>query len=725
MNGIVGSRVARPDAFDKVVGVTKYTGDIKYPGMLYGALLHPPFASALIKKIDVSKAKKMKGVHAVLTAKDIPGENNAGTAQPDQPALVEKRVRHMGDGIALVAAESPELARAALNAIEVEYEQIPGVYDPIEALKPDAPLVHEDGKYGNKGNVLVHRHYEKGKVDLAWKDCDVIVENTYRTPYQEHAFLEPECALARLGDNGEMIVEASLQCPFYARQATARVLGWPLSKVRIVQAPVGGAFGGKEDVPSEICARAALLALKTGRPVLKVRNRRESLTTHTKRHPFIIKHKIGAKKDGRIVAVDVEAVADQGAYASVGPYVLYRATVHAHGVYDIPNIRVDTKLVYTNNILTGAFRGFGQPQVAFAVESQIDALANKLGLDPMEVRRKNLAQKGSISHMGHVLKETDANALKTTFEYAFEKSNWAKRRKEIEEFNKKSEKIKRGLGAATIMYGVSLGREAPDTATSIVQIAEDASVSVAHGGTEMGQGSMTVMSIIAAEELGIPLKHVHVLPTDTALVQNSGPSVASRVTPVIGESVRLAAKNARIALYELVASEFNSKPSDLYPLIENGEGYIVSKENNKKKSFVECVRIAYRKGGCLTGIGHKKVHFEEGSKQQYFAFSPATHIAEVEVDLETGKVKVLKITAVNDVGRAINPLGLEGQIQGGVLQGLGLATMEEVISKEGKILNPDFRDYLIPTSKDMPNIEVHILECPEPEGPFGAKGIGE
>ena len=529
-----------------------------------------------------------------------------------------------------------------------------------------------------------------------WDKCHVIVENTYETPYQEHAFIEPECALAKPGDGGEVIVIGSMQCPFYARTAVARVLGLPMSKVRIIQAAVGGAFGGKEDVPSEVCARAALLSQKTGRPVLYARDRKESMVSHTKRHPFIIRSKLGADKEGRLLALDIEAISDQGAYASVGPFVLYRSTVHAHGSYDIPHARVDTKLVYTNNVLTGAFRGFGQPQVAFAMESQMEELAKRLDMDPLELRQKNLAGPGSVSPVGHVFVESDANALAQVVEVALNDSGWKKKKAEYAELNKKGGRYRYGIGAGVISYGVSLGREAPDTATSVVQITEDASVSIAHGGTEMGQGSYTTLAMIASQEMGVPLKHMHIIPTDTAFIQNSGPSVASRVTPVIGESVRLAAAEAQKALFKALAKELGCPETDFSMNTDEGEAWVVSK--HEKMTFMEAVHLAYHQGACLQGVGHKKVFFDKDTQQQYFTFSSGAHVAEVKVDVETGQVEVLRITAVNDVGKAINPLGLEGQIEGGVTQGLGLAIMEEVICKEGRMLNPDFRDYIIPVS---------------------------
>jgi len=718
----VGKRPWRADALQKLLGTAKYTPDIEVPGLLHAAVLRPIHPHAKIISIDTSRAERLPGVVCVLTAKDVPGANSVGAVLGDQPMLASDRVRHLGDGVALVAAELAGTARDALELIEVEYEKLPAITDAREARKPSSPLVHPDGRYGNERNVMASRYYEKGDPERGFDSSAVVLENEYRTPYQEHAFLETEAALAIPEPDGGVTVYGSMQCPFYVRTALARSLALPLAKIRIVQAVTGGAFGGKEDTPNEISARAALLALRTGRPVLKRRTREESIVIHTKRHPFWVRHMLGAKKDGTLLAADIEIVGDQGAYASVGPYVLFRAAMHAPGPYRIPNVRVEASFVYTNNVLTGAFRGFGQPQTTFASEAQMDAMARELGMDPLELREKNLPRPGELSHTGHVYDHAFVDGLVKVLDRGRSSSKWKDARASCDDFNSSNSERKRGIGASLVAYGVSLGREAVDSATSVVQVMEDGSVTVAHGGTEMGQGSSTALAMIAAEELGLPLPWVKVLQTDTSRVQNSGPSVASRVTSVIGESVRLAASEVRKTIAQEAGRVLGTKR---LALERSRRGPVFKSANGKKASFAEVVASCYKNKRCLVGVGHRNVDLSGEPRRDYYTYSPALHIAEVEVDVRTGFTDVKKITAVNDVGRAIHPTMVEGQMQGGAVQGMGLAVMEELVTDDGRILNPNFTDYLIPTSMDAPEIVPVIVETDDPEGPFGAKGIGE
>lgn len=769
----VGKRSIRVDAEEKVRGEGIYTADLRFPGMLYAKLKQSEHAHAKILSVDTTEAEELPGVKGVFTARDVPGMNTVGLIVADQPVFADKKVCHYGDGIAMVVAESPEIAERGVDLIKVSYEELPGVFDPEEAMKDDALLVHPDGEYGNDGNVLSRMGFDNGDVDMGFEEADVIVEDVYRPGYQEHAFLETEGCIV-LSDGENITVYGSLQCPFYVRDAISKALDIQSSKVRVVQVALGGAFGGKEDVPSELAARTAIAARRFKRPVMNVRKREGSMTIHTKRHPMIIRSRVGVRKDGSLTAAEVDIVSDQGAYCSVGKYVQKRAVVHACGAYRIPNVKVSSALVYTNNILTGAFRGFGAPQVTMAMEQQMDRLAGKLGFDPVEFRRRNMVRKGDVTPKGQVL-DNCGDGLEQCIEKATSLCGWGKRRKEFEEFNRRMERggeigganLRKGLGVSAIMYGVGLGDSTPDMATATCQITEDGSAIITTGGVEMGQGAKTALSQIAAEEIGVPLDHITILDADTAIVQNSGPSVASRITPIIGEATRRAAENAVAAVREVAAERLNVEK--VKPFIDtDGIPYLVpddrpgntgdirgdpggpdesgmgeetdpgaeSKDRtgneggggtNEKIPYHDTVRECYGLAKRLLGLGYCRTPtlLEDGSYRDYYTYSFACHIAEVEVDLDTGKVKVDRIIAANDVGKAINPTGVEGQMEGGAVQGMGYALTEGLVTEEGRILNPSFTDYLIPTSLDAPEILTAIIEEKDEFGPFGAKGIGE
>ena len=741
-NLVIGKPLPRVDAVEKVAGSGIFTGDLGFPGMVHAKVKRSDHAHARIMSVDMSKAENLEGVLGVFTASDVTGENTVGLIVPDQPVFAEDKVRHFGDGIAMVVAETPELARKGVDLIRVEYEELEGVYDPEEAMIGDAPQVHPDGKYGNHGNVLSRMGYEHGDVAGGFEEADVVVEEEYRPGYQEHAFIETERCIA-LSDGHSVTIYGSLQCPFYVRAAVSRALGLPSSRVRVIQTAIGGAFGGKEDVPSELCARAALAAYILKRPVMKIRTREESIIMHTKRHPMVIRHKLGARKDGKFTAAKVDIISDQGAYCSVGIYVQKRAVIHACGAYDIPNSKVDSAFVYTNNILTGAFRGFGGPQVTVAIELQVDEMARKLGMDPLELRRKNILHKDDLTPKGQLL-DNCGEGLSVCIERAAASSKWDMRRRKFEEFNERmqidppplgSNNIRKGIGMSSIMYGMALGGPTPDMATSTCQICEDGSVIITTGGTEMGQGAKTVLSQIAAETVGVPLDYVTILDADTSIVQNSGPSVASRVTSVLGEATRRGACEAVRETVKMAAALLGTE-NVISRINEKGVPYLIRDEDLAAQGkdaevggigYHEVVKRCYGEARKMIGVGYcsTPTECEDGTYKDYYTYSFAAHIAEVEVDMDTGKVVVKRITAANDVGKAINPMGVEGQIEGGSVQGMGYAMMEELVTINGRIMNPSLVDYHIPTSLDAPEVIPIIVEEADSFGPFGAKGIGE
>lgn len=714
---VVGKSVRRVGGLEEVLGRTKYTTDYFFDRMLHVKVLRSDRPHALIKNIETKDAENAPGVVAVLTAKDIPGINDWGFTFPDQPLLVQDKVRFVGDGIALVAAETPEQAENALKLVRVEYEPLPAVFDPREALKPGAPKVHE------KGNVMFEARVRKGDVAEGFRQSDVIVENEYTTQRQEHAYLEPEAAIGVPEPDGSVTVIAGMQSPFLVQMNVSKVLGFSLNKVRVIQAATGGGFGGKDDVPPELCSRVALVATKTNRAAMLVHSREESIRCHNKRYPYFIKYKSGASKDGKLQAVEVQLISDTGAYASHGPYVLWRSAVHATGPYVVPNVKVDAISVYTNNVYGGSFRGFGNPQVQFAAESQIDELAYKLGMDPVDFRLKNVLRNGSYTCTNQLLDHSVGveECLQETAKVA----RWKEKKAEYRKLNGVK---RRGIGVALMYHGNSTSRGAPDYSAAYVMVNKDGSVRYRTGITEMGQGTHTAHMQIVAEILGVPMDYIHLESVDTSAVPDSGPTHASRGTARGGAAAMVAAFKARQGLNAVASELLGCSPDDVE--IRNAVAY--SRKNPEKKiPFNELARECNERGANISHTGYFRApkntfDQEKGQGAAYANYSFASHVIEVEVDTETGEVKVLKVTPAYDVGFAINPLLIEGQIHGGIAQGLGLAIMEQVIVENGVVRNPNLMDYLIPTSMDMPEIEKPILvEKAYKLGPFGAKGVGE
>lgn len=712
---LVGRPIKRVDARAKVTGRAKYVADLGTHDMLYGKMLFSPHPHARILDIDTSEAKALPGVWAVITAKEIPGENQIGVVTWDQPLLAQEKVRFVGDCVALVAAESKAIATQALDLIRVDYQPLPGVYTAQEALGENSPPIHQGG------NLLTHLKIRKGDVEMGFEEAEIILEETFHTQRQEHVYLEPIGALATPQEDGSMAILGSLQCPFYVQKGVAGVLGLPLSKVRIVQATTGGGFGGKEDVPSEICAFASLLAWKTNRPVQMILTREEDLRRSSKRHPMTIGYKMGANGDGKILCAQVQVLADMGAYATLSPVVLYRSTVHATGPYQIPHVKVDTRGVYTNNMPSGAFRGFGAPEVTFAHESMVDELAAKLGMDPIQVRLMNGFRLGSQTATGQTLGESVG--YEETVLRAKEACEWEKKRAQNKQL---SSSRRRGLGVSTIFYGVSLGAKGwfLDGAAALVQIHQDGSVSVAIGGTEMGQGAQTVIVQLAAESLGLPVERITILPTDTSLVPDSGPTVASRTTVFSGNATLDALGQIKENLREMAGELLGVSPQEVDFRDEQVLG------GGKRVSFDQLLKHCYQHNANLAAEGwfvSPPCSFDEetGQGDAYYVYGYGTQIAEVEVDLDTGGVRVLRVTAAHDVGKAINPQGVCGQIEGGVVQGVGYALLEDFVMKEGHIETPDLATYTIPTSLDVPQVVPLIVESASQVGPFGAKGLGE
>jgi CO/xanthine dehydrogenase Mo-binding subunit len=687
---IVGTRQRRVDARGKVTGTVKFADDYNDARQLIGRVLRSRHPHARILRIDTSKAKLLPGVVTVLTAKDIPGSKVFGIVTQNQSILAEDRVRYLGDGVVLVAAVSREIAEEALSLIEVDYEVLPVVTDPEEAMKPEAPKVH------GETNVFVHHKVRKGDTEKGFAQADFILERRFKTQFVEHSYIEPEAVLAEPAEQGGVRITGSIQNLFSSRRSVAAALGVDLNRVELIQATLGGSFGGKDEVMTAMCCRAAVLALRSGRPVKMVNTREESMLESYKRHPYVLYYKWGARNDGSITAMEIRCIADGGAYASMSPFVTWRSVVQASGPYRCENVRTDVTAVYTNNNYTGAMRGFGSPQVNFAIESMMDELGGRVGMDPLEIRLRNCFTEGSVTATGQKL--DGAVSLKDVLGKAAAASDFQKKWKKYA--GAPGGPKKRGIGLACSYRGVSLGAEGADAAGAIVSVQTDGSVIVSSGVTDMGQGAQTQMSQIVAEVLGISMNRIQFLNTNTSRVPDSGPTVASRGTIMGGSAAKKAAESVRDSLLS-AAEAMTEVPASRLSL--KGDYLIDTESHVRLASFSELSAECFRQGKPLIGLGwHKapRTTWDEdgGQGTAYFTFVYGANIAEVEVDTETGKTDVLNFVSAHEVGQAISLSGVEGQIYGGVAMGLGYGLLEDFEIEEGIPKQLNFDEYLLPTS---------------------------
>ncbi len=717
--GPLGGRGERLDARAKVCGQTRYVADLSLPGMLHAALATAPVASARVVALDVSPARALPGVRAVLTAADIPGENSAGVIFPDQPVLVTDRVRMVGDRLAVIAADRPEAAWAAARAVTAELAELPGVFDPVAALAEGALPLHPGG------NLLRTFVVRRGRIEAQRRRAAVVVEAEYRVGGQEHAYLEPQGCLAIPEGRQRLTVITSCQCPFYVQSAVARVLGLPLAAVRVEQAPTGGGFGGKEDYPSEPAACAALLAWHTGRPVRLIYPRELDMQLSTKRHAVVVRHRWGADRDGRLCFAEVDTVMDAGAYAGLSTVVAERANVSAIGPYHVPAVDVRTRVAYTNNLFGGAFRGFGAPQVAWAHEATMDRLARRFDLDPVEFRRRNLLDdRRRVTCTGQRLRPPVL--AREVLDLATRAAGWPGPEAAGDG---EHGPYRHSLGVAIILYGCNLhhGGQKLDRSSAVVILQTDGSVIVRVGLTEMGQGNLTAARIIAAQALGVRTDVVQVWQPDTTTVADSGPTVASRGAHASGMAILDAARRLRRRLDPIAAELLGCAVGDV--CLGGGYAWAAARPGDRLPISRLAAELAARRiEGIATGWYRSRARrFDPatGRGAPYEFYSVACHVARVRVDAELGLVKVLAVTAAHDVGRVIHRDALEGQIEGGVVQGMGWGIAEELKLDRGRLANPNFTDYLIPTAADTPEVHIELLESDGTAGPFGAKGIGE
>ncbi|MGD2251763.1 MAG: molybdopterin-dependent oxidoreductase [Anaerolineales bacterium] len=703
----------KAEAIKKVTGTCLYADDLSKERMLYGKILWAAHPHAKILGIDTSEAEEVEGVALVLTAKDIPGKNQAGILVRDQPAIAADKVRYIGDSVASVFAETEQIAERAREKIRVEYEVLEGVFTPQEAAKPDAPRVH------SQGNLVKHAAIVRGDVDKAFSECAVVVEETYATPFIEHAFLEPESALAYPDGEGGVVLEMGSQALFDDRTQLSEILDLPEEKIRVIQAPQGGSFGGKEDMILQ--QHLALAALRTGRPAKITLTREESLRVHVKRHPAWIGYKTGADKNGRILALEADITLDAGAYMSLSGDVLENTVVFAAGPYYVPNLRIDGKVWYTNNVLTGAMRGFGVNQMAIGLEQQIDAMARALDIDPFAFRMINALETGLPTAADHVLEEGVAG-IKETIQGAQEAF-------EQLELPTAAKGKKIGVGVASAVKNVGFGHGFEETAGAIVRLNAKGQVQLGVSHYEYGQGAWAGQIKIASHELGIPVDQIEVVRPDTAVTPPTGPTTASRQTFLTGSAVVLACRALKEQVFGHAAEALDAEPRNLAlhgsTVVDQASGASIQLAELGEEFVVEKQYASPPTDQLLEGEASHYGEADFKSRVTHVMYSYTTQIAVVEVDPETGEASVLKIISACDVGKALNPQIVKGQIQGGAMMGLGYALSESYVVERGINLTDTLHKARIPAADQTPEIIPVIVEVPHPFSPLGMKGFAE
>ena len=737
----IGKSYRRLDYESKVSGKAQYLADMQVPGMCHGRILRSPVPHARIKKIDVSNALNVSGVVAVISRDDILHDEGIepyyGPVFKDQTIVAVEKVRHVGDPVAAVAALTGDAADEALRAIDIEYEELPAVFGVKDALKQNPVLVHESVRIPESGfadlaelkpvdgtNICTHFKLNRGDIGRGFAESDHIFEDTFTLPATQHSFLETHACIAAAEPGGRITVWATTQNPFVVRTQLANIFKVAVAKVRVIVPYLGGGYGGK--VYPKVEPIAVALALKAGRPVRMVLSREEVFYTITK-HAASIRMKTGVKNDGTLVARECEIYLDTGAYAEIGPRVAKKSGYTAAGPYKIPNLKIDSYSIYTNKPPAGAFRGFGVSQSAWAVESQMDIIAAALKIDPLELRKKNGYDEGDKFVTEETLR---AVGLKQCLDEAAKSIAWDRRDRDIgsEGFTQSAmrhalgaegSRVKRGKGLACMIKATIT----PSISCAVVKMNEDASLSIYAGTVEMGQGSETTLAQIAGKELGIPLSKIQVLGVDTDVVPYDLTTSSSRSTFHMGKAVQLAARQIQQQLKQIVADEYGV-PEGRISFVD---GRIRLPEATLNYEDAMFKRFGMQ-GGTLIGEGQLKtsVKNEFGEKSTSAFWFLAAGAAEVEVDTETGKIKLLKYATAVDVGRAISPLGCRQQLAGAAITGIGQALFEEIAYDNGQLINPNLVDYVLPSLGDMPPvIDPIAVEVPDNNGPFGAKGIGE
>jgi len=717
---VIGTSPARADAWEKVRGRPIYAGDLALSGMLHGRIVRSPYPSARIVRLDTRAAAALPGVVAVLTARDVPrnelrmelpgrmAEATAGAVLATQPVLADARVRFQGEPVAAIAAETPEAAAAAADLVAVEYEELPGVYDPLAALAPDAPRVHDTG------NLLRSWYLRSGDVNQGFARADVVVEHTYRTPFVDHVYMETETGIGWIDAEGVLVLRVSTQVLEHYRDV-AEILRLPHSRVRLEGAYVGGGFGGKEDVTVECLL--GLLVWKTRRPVQLVFSREESFIGHGKRHPYVMRYRSGATREGTLTALEAELISDSGAYAALSPWVLLYSLVTATGPYRIPHVKVDATTVYTNNPVASAYRCFGSIQTCLAYEGQMDALAAALSMDPLALREKNFLRKGDALATGQVL-ETDPMLAETM------RRAWAglgERRP-----SRAPTRVGRAVAASFTPYGRMCWTR--DSASAWVGMELDGTAVVRCAAPDVGGGQTSSLCAITAEILGLELEQVAAVGRDSHFTPRAGTTTATRQLLMSGNAVLNAARELRRHLVGAAAALLEAAPGDI--VLAGGRAFVRGAPD-RALTLAAVVRAAIGEGRPVQVLekydapSAPTIDPTTGQGKAFNDYTFGTHALEVEIDEETGRTSVSRLVACFDAGRVIHRASAEGQLEGGAVQGLGYALMEEIALDNGVSKNPHLADYKIPTSLDAPEITSVLLESGGGLGPFGAKGLGE
>lgn len=711
MDDVRFEQINRIDAAGKTNGTTRYMSDLSFPGMLYASFVRSRYPHALIRSVDTSRARSLDGVVAVLTAADVTGFNGFGIVDPDMPVICGDKVRYVGDTVALVAATTQRIAEQAAGLVDVDYGVLPVVDDPVEALKSDAPRVHD------RGNVCLHTLITKGDVEQGMREADLVVEHEYRTPRQAHVPLETESGVAVPEPDGSLSMYAGSQYAFRDQLQLARILGMNPRMIHVYSNPVGGGFGGKDELTVQ--GGLALLAMKTGKPVKVSLSREESLVSGWKRHPFIIRMRTGFRSDGTLVANDVTCYEDKGAYTSLGGPVLNLALEHASGLYRVPNARHEGWAVFTNNATCGAFRGFGVPQVLFALESNMDEAAEKLGIDRIAIRRRNVLHRGEVSPIGHTLRTGVSLDLVLS---AIEKSDLWRHREE--EKRTDSPWLRRGVALAVAPQGAGLGLGIPDYGGAYVDLEKDGTFSVRIGLVEYGQGTHTGFVQMAAGLLCVHPSRVRLIAGQTEGAVDSGPATASRSSYTASNAIAAACANFRARVAGVMNAKYHTGSDAACEARDGGMATPVGFRTYEELAQ-EFVQDAPLRGEGYFVWPTADCEIPGAAGLPHWIYSFAAQAALVEVNTLTGETRVLKVATALDTGHTVNEQQVEAQIDGGVAQGAGFALFEDTIIEGGKIRTKNFSTYIIPTVQDIPQHEYIIVENPEDTSALGVRGIGE
>ena len=723
----IGQRVVRPDTLAKVTGAARFTADLAVhrTDLLYAKAFYPPYAHAKILSIDTSEAEAAPGVVCVMTYKDLPAafRNAYGADEPDKPILAEEKVCYEGDAVVILAAETLKQAEHAIGLVKVGFEPLPVYEDPMALRGIDPSPIHRNHVASGDSPISLSVTVRNGDPAPAFEKADVVIDNWYETPMVDHAYLEPDVCIAEPDPiQGGITIWSPQHAIQNAKQDLGAVFGLPQSKIRIISTVVGGGFGGKEDSTYDVSTVAGTLAIRTGRPVFFEFTREEVFRNTGKRHAEKIRHRLAADKDGNLLGIDVEAVIDKGAYRSVD-ILPYRASYYAGGPYKIPVSHAKAESVFTNHPYGCAFRGLGVPQANFAMESQMDLLADKLGMDPLQLRLKNIARAGDRLHMGQVMLEERGLGLEECLLKAADAIDW-KNRAATGFFDNRSS-VRKGKGIAGFLYGIGTG-SSPDGAHCLIQTQKDGSFNVQVSQSELGQGLLVAIAQIAADGLGVPIEKIQVDFADSAASLFAGPTTSSRSTMYAGNAVLDACRKIRERFLGHAAQMMEIAIDNLE--IEAGD-VVVKGKPEIRMPLSQVISSAYTAQIPLAAIGSwypPRVYFNETfTNDQMHTYTFGACAVEISVDTRTGRIDVDRCVLACDVGKAINPSTVEGQMQGGLAQGIGWSVMEELFFSGGRMKNASYHDYLIPTAMDLPNLQTIIVEHPTDLGPCGAKGIGE